>query len=93
MTNRFFYQAKVVNVVDGDTLDLLVDLGFNVHHNIRVRLHGINTPESKTTDIKEKELTALVGKRITLRGKIRIESFANRPIVVIEKRSNIQEVN
>jgi micrococcal nuclease len=56
MTNRFFYQAKVVNVVDGDTLDLLVDLGFNVHHNIRVRLHGINTPESRTTDIKEKEL-------------------------------------
>ena len=56
MSNRFFYEAKVLNVVDGDTLDLLVDLGFSVHHRIRVRLHGINTPESKTTDIKEKEL-------------------------------------
>jgi micrococcal nuclease len=56
VSNRFFYEAKVLNVVDGDTLDLLVDLGFSVHHNIRVRLHGINTPESKTTDIKEKEL-------------------------------------
>lgn len=56
MSDRFFYEAKVLNVVDGDTLDLLVDLGFNVHHTIRVRLHGINTPESKTTDIKEKEL-------------------------------------
>jgi micrococcal nuclease len=56
VSNRFFYEAKVLNVVDGDTLDLLVDLGFSVHHRIRVRLHGINTPESKTTDIKEKEL-------------------------------------
>ena len=56
MSNRFFYEAKVLNVVDGDTLDLMVDLGFNVHHRIRVRLHGINTPESKTKDIKEKEL-------------------------------------
>ena len=56
MSNRFFYEAKVLNVVDGDTLDLMVYLGFNVHHRIRVRLHGINTPESKTKDIKEKEL-------------------------------------
>lgn len=56
MSDRFFYKAKVLNVIDGDTLDLMVDLGFNVHHSIRVRLHGINTPESKTSDIKEKEI-------------------------------------
>ena len=56
MTEKFFYQAKVLNVVDGDTLDLLVDLGFNVHHQIRVRLNGLNTPESRTSDIREKEL-------------------------------------
>jgi len=52
----FFYKAKVLNVIDGDTLDLLVDLGFDVHHSVRVRLHGLNTPESRTSDIKEKEL-------------------------------------
>jgi len=34
----------------------MVDLGFNVHHKIRVRLYGINTPESRTKDLKEKEL-------------------------------------
>ena len=56
MSERFFYSAKVLDVIDGDTLDLLVDLGFNVHHQIRVRLNGINTPESRTTDLKEKEL-------------------------------------
>jgi micrococcal nuclease len=56
MSAKFFYQAKVLNVVDGDTLDLLVDLGFNVHHQIRVRLNGLNTPEKKSSDIREKEL-------------------------------------
>jgi micrococcal nuclease len=56
MSNKFFYQAKVLKVIDGDTLDLLVDLGFNVHHQIRVRLNGVNTPESRTTDKAEKQL-------------------------------------
>lgn len=53
---RFWYGATILNVVDGDTVDLMVDLGFNVHHKIRVRLYGINTPESRTKDLKEKEL-------------------------------------
>lgn len=45
-----------MDVVDGDTLDLMIDLGFNVHHSIRVRLNGVNTPESRTTDVREKAL-------------------------------------
>jgi len=53
---RFWYGATILNVVDGDTVDLMVDLGFSVHHKIRVRLYGINTPESRTKDLKEKEL-------------------------------------
>jgi len=53
---RFWYGATILNVVDGDTVDLMVDLGFNVHHKIRVRLYGINTPESRTKDLREKEL-------------------------------------
>ena len=56
MAEMFFYRAKVVNVIDGDTLDLMIDLGFNVHHSIRVRLDGVNTPESRTKDLREKEL-------------------------------------
>lgn len=39
------YNAKVIKVVDGDTVDLHIDLGFNVSFNTRVRLIGIDTPE------------------------------------------------
>lgn len=56
MSQRFWYGATVLNVVDGDTVDLMIDLGFNIHHKIRVRLYGVNTPESRTKDLKEKEL-------------------------------------
>lgn len=45
-----------MKVVDGDTVDLMVDLGFNIHHKIRVRLFGVNTPESRTKDLEEKKL-------------------------------------
>lgn len=56
MSERFWYGATVLKVIDGDTIDLMVDLGFSVHHKIRVRLYGVNTPESRTKDLKEKEL-------------------------------------
>lgn len=56
MSTRFWYGAQVLKVIDGDTVDLLVDVGFNIHHKIRVRLYGVNTPESRTRDLKEKEL-------------------------------------
>jgi endonuclease YncB( thermonuclease family) len=49
------YKVKSVDhIVDGDTLDVTVDLGFNISHKIRVRLYGINTPESRTRDLEEK---------------------------------------
>lgn len=41
----WWYAARVLNVVDGDTLDLMVDLGFRNYSKIRVRLYGIDTPE------------------------------------------------
>ena len=47
---------KVLKVVDGDTIDVDIDLGFNITYYQRVRLAGIDTPESRTTDKKEKEL-------------------------------------
>ena len=56
MSERFWYGATVLKVIDGDTIELMVDLGFSVHHKIRVRLYGVNTPESRTKDLKEKEL-------------------------------------
>ena len=51
----FEYNAKVLKVVDGDTVDALVDLGFSVHRKIRVRLYGIDAPESRTRDLEEKK--------------------------------------
>jgi len=47
---------KVLKIVDGDTIDVDIDLGFNVSFTQRVRLAGIDTPESRTTDLKEKAL-------------------------------------
>ena len=47
---------KVTSVVDGDTIDVEIDLGFNVSFSQRVRLAGIDTPESRTTDKFEKSL-------------------------------------
>jgi len=48
------YRGKVTRVVDGDTVDCILDLGFNIHHSCRVRLLGIDTPESRTRDREEK---------------------------------------
>jgi micrococcal nuclease len=53
---RFWYGATLNKVIDGDTIELMVDLGFNVHHKIRVRLYGVNTPESRTKDLAEKAM-------------------------------------
>jgi micrococcal nuclease len=61
---RFWYGAKLLKVIDGDTIELMVDLGFNIHHKMRVRLYGINTPESRTKDLAEKEL-GLKAKKFT----------------------------
>ena len=47
---------KVYKVVDGDTIDVDIDLGFNVSYFQRVRLAGIDTPESRTKDLAEKAL-------------------------------------
>jgi len=50
------YRAKIVRVVDGDTVDVDIDLGFGVWlHKQRVRLYGIDTPESRTRDLDEKK--------------------------------------
>ena len=55
--NMYEYNVKkVYKVVDGDTIDVDIDLGFNVSYFQRVRLAGIDTPESRTTDLREKEL-------------------------------------
>ena len=46
---------EVVKVVDGDTIDIIIDLGFDLTKKERVRLAGIDTPESRTRDLEEKK--------------------------------------
>lgn len=51
------YFVKSVNkIVDGDTIDVTIDLGFDILYNSRVRLAGIDTPESRTRDLEEKAM-------------------------------------
>ena len=50
------YNAKILRIVDGDTIDVDIDLGCGVWiHKERVRLEGIDTPESRTKDVEEKK--------------------------------------
>ncbi len=50
------YNAKLDRVVDGDTIDALVDLGFDTWKKVRIRMMGMNAPESRTRDLEEKKL-------------------------------------
>jgi len=52
----YVYKCKVTRVVDGDTVDVVLDLGFSIDYRDRVRLMGIDTPESRTRNLKEKAL-------------------------------------
>jgi micrococcal nuclease len=51
-----YFVREVKKIVDGDTIDVVIDLGFSILFESRVRLAGIDTPESRTTDKMEKAL-------------------------------------
>ena len=75
------YGCTVTRVVDGDTIDVILDLGFSVLHKCRVRLYGIDTPESRTRNKDEKVRGKLAakflvdsinnGKQVILRSKLK----------------------
>lgn len=71
-----YHVKKVTKVVDGDTIDVDIDLGFDISFSSRVRLAGIDTPESRTTDKMEKELGLEVKKKLG-------ELIANAKSIVI----------
>lgn len=71
----YVYRAKITKVVDGDTVDVIIDLGFGVSFNTRLRLSGIDTMETNDRDAvkkalglkaKERVKELLVGKEVTL---------------------------
>ena len=51
-----FRVIKINRVVDGDTIDVTIDLGFDLYKKERVRVAGVDTPEKRTRDLEEKEL-------------------------------------
>jgi len=52
--NLYHYNAKLDRIIDGDTIDAIIDLGFNTWVHKRIRLAGINCPEIRTRDLDEK---------------------------------------
>ena len=62
------YTYKIVDVnriVDGDTVDVTIDLGFSILYKTRVRLYGINTPEVRTKDLEEKKRGQAASQRLS----------------------------
>ena len=62
--NKHIYSAKLVRVVDGDTCDAMIDLGFNVWVKNRVRFIGVDAWESRTRN-KEEKVKGLAAKAYT----------------------------
>jgi len=60
----YYYNAVLVKVVDGDTIDAIIDLGFDVQVKKRIRLAGINAPESRTRNKVEKKLGLAAKERL-----------------------------
>lgn len=61
----YIYSAKVIKVIDGDTISSMIDLGFDTWIAKTVRLDGINTPESRTKDLEEKKKGIAAKERLT----------------------------
>jgi len=74
------YKCKVTRVVDGDTVDVIIDLGFDIAYSSRVRLFGIDTPESRTRD-KDEKARGLISKDF-------LKSYLDRGGVVIRTRKD-----
>ena len=56
------YNCEIKRVVDGDTVDVIIDLGFDIFYKSRVRLYGIDTPESRTRN-KDEKVRGLMSKQ------------------------------
>ena len=72
------YACEVNRVVDGATVDVTLDLGFDIHFFSRVRLYGIDTPESRTRDLDEKA-------RGFLSKKFLVEAITDKKVVIKTK--------
>ena len=72
---KYIYRAKLVKVVDGDTIDALIDVGFDIWFKKRIRYKGVDTWESRTRNLEEKKL----GIAAKERNKELLESVSSKP--------------
>jgi micrococcal nuclease len=97
MPDLYNYKAVINKVIDGDTVNLTIDLGFHVYHTSNCRLYGINTPELNAADpsVKTKALLAKnalmdllpTGETVTITSKV-LDKYG-RPLVIIYSGLNI----
>ena len=80
----YFYSIKVLRVIDGDTIDAEIDLGYHVKIKKRIRLHGIDTPEirlqSKIKNIEERKAEKSRG----LIAKARLREICDNNEILVE---------
>jgi micrococcal nuclease len=81
--NPWIYNAEVKRIVDGDTFDIIIDLGFDTFRKGRIRLYGVDTPESRTKNLVEKQM-GLAAKEFTdqwiqrSNSKIKVETILDK---------------
>ena len=73
--DKYIYRGKLERVVDGDTIDALIDVGFDIWVKKRIRYKGIDTWESRTRDLEEKKL----GLAAKARNKELLEQVSSKP--------------
>lgn len=76
----YTYKAKLIRIIDGDTIDAEIDLGFDTIVRKRIRLYGIDCPETRTKDLQEKESGFAAKQRLTevLSREFIVETILNK---------------
>ena len=62
--SEYRYKAEIIRCVDGDTVDAWIDVGFDMRIKQRLRLHGIDTPETRTRNLTEKKVGMMAKARV-----------------------------
>lgn len=77
----YTYKAKIINVIDGDTVDAIIDMGFKIHTTQRLRLNRINTEEMHDTNLEKRKL-AIEAKQYM------IDTLLNKEVIVETRKSD-----
>ena len=78
----YTYNAKLDRVVDGDTVDALVDLGFDTWKKVRIRFYGIDAYESRTRDLEEKEKGLAAKQRVIDHTFMELGTSSNKQVQI-----------